>query len=440
MLEKQFKKNINDLGLDIKDQRFLLTISGGIDSMVLLHLFSPHNDNIVVAHVNHGLRPQESAKEEKLVQNYCQSKRIQVEVLHLDGKTNGENIQIWARNCRYEWFHQLVKTHQLDFIVTAHHLDDNIETLFFNLIRGTGLAGLTGMPLLAEIVLRPLISIPRSDIAQYAEDNKVPYLHDSSNDSTKYSRNHIRKNILPQAAILFPNYRHRVERTRKNLISDATLLDELVSNLSKEIMGNEGAYIILDKDKLLSFDHADLLLFRMIKRYGFTYDQSRNIILRVHKRSKKFESDSHKLTIETNRFVIQENIFESTDNQGNTEIFLSDLPLKLKFNNISYTLAEKKASSYHAENLIASIDLDNLNFPLTLRKWKPGDFFYPLGMGGKRKKVKDFLRDLKVEYMYKMNVQVLCSRGDIVYVSPYRISENYKVTNATQRILSFTQD
>ncbi len=440
VIENRFIELLMQNGISPEKGKFLLAVSGGIDSMALLHLFSLYTKNIVIAHVNHGLRTEESEQEEKLVLDLCTQKELTCEVLHLKGEHNGENIQVWARKKRYEWFSQLLHKYQLDYIVTAHHLDDNVETIIYNLIRGTGSAGMTGMSTISQKVLRPLLGITKSEIIAYAETNKIEYLADSSNDSTKYSRNYIRKKILPEVAQIFPNYRKRIETTRQNLASDYALLEECIAKLSRDIISNEGENITIDKQKILSFSQSDRILYRLIKSFGFTFDQASNTIVSAGSKSKKFLSNTHTLTIESDRFIIQANKENRSDTTGLIHISLHDLPCQIESNGQHFTLKHNTDSYYDPEKHALSIDTANLSFPLTLRTWKPGDFFTPIGMKGKKKKIKDFLRDIKVESIHKKDVKVLCSGEDIICVIPYRISEKIKINKEVkQDFLSLTK-
>ncbi len=431
MLTK-FKNHIQSNFPTLKDQKLLLAISGGIDSKVLLHLFHELNFNISVAHCNFMLREEESDKDEDFVRTTCESlnipayiQRFDTNQLALDYKLS---IQLAARKIRYEWFSELLKTENLDCVLTAHHLDDEIETFLINLTRGTGLEGLTGIPEVNGNVIRPLLPFSRAEIEEYATENQIKWREDASNASNKYVRNKLRHDVIPILKELNPSFLDTFKKTLNHLKDAQSIVNDGEYIIFKEVVTEkEDGTVFFDLKKLLQIPNYGAYLYQWLKDFGFTaWD---DIYALVNAQSGKQIFSENYLILKHRDFLILsakneiEDVTSFNVKKGVKEV---KYPLNLAFNKV------KKISN--PTNTTIFVDENKIIYPLTIRKWEEGDFFHPSGMEGK-KKLSKYFKDEKFSLLDKENQWLLCSENQIIWVIGKRADSRFIADEHTQLII-----
>jgi tRNA(Ile)-lysidine synthase len=438
MLLKRFKDFIDHKKLLAPSNKLLLAVSGGIDSMVLLDLCLQAGYDVEVAHCNFKLRGTESDADEQLVAEVCNAHRIKLHSISFETAQyaieKGLSIQMAARTLRYDYFNQLVVAHGFNKLLTAHHADDNIETFFINLLRSTGIDGLTGISLQNGNIIRPLLFANKKEIAAYAVEHHIRYRDDSSNDKDDYLRNYIRHHVTPalqQAAI---NANISISNSIQHLAEDAALLHELVHKKINEISICGDNKTIINKVKLIEFNNAVQLLFMYLKEYGFNYAQANDMLKnKANQSGKIFYSNSHRILLNRNEIILTEfnNAIEHDEIMINDTDQIIETPLKMQINK----LVEPSNNYKQASANEAYLDSDKMVWPLKLRRWQSGDSMQTLGMKHRRK-ISDILIDLKVDVLAKEKVYVLTDAcGEILWLIGYRISETCKITNRTNNIM-----
>ncbi len=444
MLEA-FLTYINGQNLFEKDQKILLATSGGIDSAVMCDLFSKAKLNFAIAHCNFGLRSEESDADEVFVKKLSIKYKVSFFTTTFEtssyAENNGISIQMAARNLRYTWFEEIRQKNEFDYIATAHHQNDSIETLLLNLAKGTGITGLHGILPKRGRLIRPLLFAKKDQIFEYVVDNQLVWREDSSNESVKYQRNYIRQELVPKFIELNPNFEETIQRT----IEKVKAMDELFQYNYQKFKAEN----LIFKDEVIFLPFGSLLKNSLLKIYfieifadfNFNYDQSIQIIESViGQAGKTFISPTHVLVKDREAFVItSKNILEEF---GTKEIELEQLDnqiitfddLKLKS-----TIAEySPTTNLKTNKKTATLDFETLKSPLKIRKWKEGDWFCPLGMN-KKKNVSDLLNSEKVPLNIKKNVKVLTSNGSIIWVVGYRIDNRFKITDKTKKMIFIEQ-
>ncbi len=427
----------NEIKLDL-GSKIVLAVSGGIDSMVMLKLFSMSSYKLIAAHCNFQLRGEESNRDQAFVEDKCMAYGIKCVIRKFDTiaycNENKVSIQVAARDLRYEWFEQLRAENNFDFIATAHHLDDQAETFFINLIRGTGYAGLHGILPRRDKIIRPLMYLQRHQIEHYAKINNISHVNDSSNQADKYLRNYLRHNIIPKFVNLNRNFIPNLANTiKEQRVLENSFINDLNQRFSKMI-NIEDEKIILEINEVKTLDYFDFYLMEFLDQYGFNKSQVSDIIsiMDSSNSGQNFYSKNFSLFKNRGQLIICPN---STNDLGMAEFLIDqglscdcDLPFKLNFE------IEENNGEITRSKQVASLDYDLLEFPLVLRKWKSGDSFVPLGMNG-NKLISDFLIDSKVSSPEKAKTYVLLSSGNIVWVVGHRIDDRYKLTENTNKIL-----
>jgi tRNA(Ile)-lysidine synthase len=436
---QQFLNHLQSLSPVERNHTFLLAVSGGIDSMVMLDLFSRAGMTIAVAHCNFQLRPDEAAKEEELVRQVCNQKNIPLFAQRFQtlayAENEGMSIQMAARELRYRYFDDLRKEHQFNWVATAHHRNDSIETVLFNFIRGTGIGGLTGIAAVNRHIVRPLLFATRSEIENYARENSVSWRDDSSNFSNDYARNFIRNRIVPMLSEINPGFENTFRLTIERLKATKSIVDKVVSDIRAQALsgGRDQRRIALRKNVILQSMSPALILWEIAGVYGFTYDQCVKMV-EAEETGKWFLSPTHRLVVDRTEFIIEDILpksgQQSVIREGDVRATLDEQQIVVAqsaADNVEIAPAEAKAF----------LDAEKIQFPLTWRYWEPGDTFQPLGMQGK-KKISDLLVDRKVDLLAKEKVTVLeSSSGEIIWVVGLRISECAKVTDRTRQVLIF---
>ncbi|MFH2143146.1 MAG: tRNA lysidine(34) synthetase TilS [Bacteroidota bacterium] len=414
--------------------RIILAVSGGIDSMTMLDLFSKTDNEFCIAHCNFKLRGKESDYDELFVKKVASENDIPFYSKSFNTKQYAEknkiSIQMAARELRYSWFEHLLKKLSYEYVAVAHNADDVVETFMINISKGTGIKGLSGIKPKSRQVVRPLLFADRSKIETYAISNNVQYREDSSNHSDKYYRNFIRHKILPVCQELNPGFKNNILDTIKILKSTSSIFYEKISEVKEQIIQEAGNKIFIDIKKLQNLSTPDAYLYEFLFPYGFNYEQVINIISSMDKQSgKKYLSQSHILVKDRDKLIISKN--EISDHEfyiigSNRKI---EHPLSLNCSIIS----NSEKLIVPKERNIAWLDADKLVFPLKIRKWEKGDHFVPLGMSN-FKKLSDFFSDNKFSIIDKSETWILTSESDIVWVVNHRIDNRYKVTNNTKNI------
>ncbi|AOW10015.1 tRNA lysidine(34) synthetase TilS [Flavobacterium gilvum] len=416
----------------LKQKKLLLAVSGGLDSMVLLHLFQEMKCDIAIAHCNFQLRGMESFGDQKFVQDYAEANEIPIFVTQFDTEAFAKDYkfstQVAARELRYNWFYELLETENFDYILTAHHADDNLETFLINLTRGTGLEGLTGIPVQNDRVIRPLLFLSRQEIENYAKANDIQWREDSSNASDKYVRNKIRHHLIPVLKELNPHFMSSFLKTEGYLQESLAMVEDAASMVYQQVAIEEGDQIRFKLKQLLQLPNYQAYLYQWLKEYGFTaWDDIYDLV--ASQSGKQVFAADYRLLKDRDSLILssisnfEENLEFKVD-KDNTEV---KIPLNMIFSKAS-TISE-------ASNKAIFVDENQLEFPLVIRKWKTGDVFHPLGMDGKSKKLSKFFKDEKLSLIEKENTWLLCSNNQIVWVIGLRADHRFKTLNATKNIL-----
>lgn len=434
----QVLKQLDDyIGLErllSKDEKLLIAVSGGMDSMFLLSYLIQMNYNLEVAHCNFGLREEESDGDESFVQDFCQSNTIKFHSKRFETSeyalANGISIQMAARDLRYAWFDQLRETHFFDKLVTAHHKTDSTETILLNLTRGTGLKGLIGIPAISGFKVRPLIQLSRTEIAETVFELKIPYRDDSSNASDKYHRNRIRHHILPQFLTINQGFEQSVNHTASIVSQALGFINHFMQTIKNDCVEIDNQEISIDIKQLLKYPEPAFVLYEILKDYGFNSDQAKDILMVLQGISgKQFFSTTHRLTKASTNLIIQKHPdFKPIEYLVN----FNDKSLKTENHSWQFEVSENTNFSKIANEAV--IDFSKLTFPLVIRTWKSGDKVRPIGMQG-HKKVSDILIDTKLSIPQKEKVWILISAQEIVWINELVLSNDFKVTSSTQKVL-----
>jgi tRNA(Ile)-lysidine synthase len=345
----------------------------------------------------------------------------------------GISIQMAARDLRYKWFTETAEVEGFDYIVTAHNLDDQIETFFINLTRGTGISGLKGIMPVNGKIIRPLLFASKDEIEKFAVENKLEHRHDSSNDTDKYLRNKIRHHITPVLKEANPNFYYTFTETLLKIQSTDKIYLKEINARKKELIKTECGETLIDIKQLLGLDPPETYLFEFLTDFNFNYSTVKSIINSLHEQpGKVFYSETHCLLKDRESLIIKKLSEKETGTfyLAENEEFLSS-PIRMKIT------SEKYSVEYlvNTDRNIALLDKSKLKFPLKIRKWETGDFFYPLGMKS-RKKISDFFTNEKFSLFEKEKTWLLCSGIDIIWVIGYRIDDRYKITEKTKNILN----
>ena len=418
--------------------RILLATSGGIDSMVMLDLFIKGGYEVGIGHCNFQLRGSEAIQDELLVKKTADRMNVPFYVKRFDtlrySREQGISIQMAARKLRYEWLEEIREHHAYEFIGTAHHLNDNIETLIINLFRGTGLKGLTGIPVRHGRVIRPLLFAAKDQIIKYAEAQKISFREDQSNLEIKYKRNLIRKEVIPLIEQVNPGFVKTIAKTLDRLNETQKIIDYWLDNYRDRFMQVEGQDVYLDNSFFQNIG-SPVLLHEVLRKWGFHYDQSKSIIKDPSESSgARYFSETHVLNVNRKNLIISP-CLKSADIVYE---WPSENPeLNIESGRLKQEIITKGNESKSKDPHIEFFDLAKLKFPLIIRFWRDGDWFIPLGMKGK-KKLSDFMIDEKIPVNLKKRLPVLLSGDAIIWIVGYRMDERFKLEPESSRILKIT--
>lgn len=413
----------------LKDKKLLLAISGGVDSMVLLDLFKKLPYQITVAHCNFNLRSDASDLDEELVVQYCENNNIKYFVNSFNTEEYAElhkqSIQIAARELRYKWFDEVLKNNDLDYLITAHHLDDSVETFLINFTRGTGLDGLLGIPEVNKQTIRPLLIFSRSQILDYATENNISWREDASNATTKYLRNKIRHDVIPIFKEKNSDFLHSFQQTISNLNEIKDLVTDASEIVKKQVSISTDYILEIDIQKLKAFEKYKAYLYQWFKDFGFTaWDDIYNLL--DAESGKKILSSKYILLKNRNSLVLKE---LSSINNDIFLIFEADKSIVYPITLIFESLISENHDIQNKNQIC--VDSNQLKYPLKLRRWEKADYFFPIGMKGK-KKLSKYFKDEKFSIFEKEDTWILENGNqEIIWIVGHRMDNRYKINNQT---------
>jgi tRNA(Ile)-lysidine synthase len=433
---RNFTNHIDNKLPFLREGKLLIAISGGLDSVVLAYLCHNLNLDIALAHCNFNLRGKESDDDEAFVIQLADTLDLEVFIESFStedyAKTHKQSTQMAARELRYNWFSDIAESLGFDYILTAHHADDNLETFLINLSRGTGLSGLTGIPEINDKIIRPLLSFSRDQLETFANNNNFKWREDSSNASDKYLRNKLRHQVIPVLKETNPELLQNFKKTLEHLNDTSDIVEESLRAVAKR------AIVDIDENKLvlsiLPFKKANnpkAYLYEMFKDYGFkAWDDIADLL--DAQSGKQLFSSTYRLVKDREHLILtplNDLDLETTEKQ--LEIKSTDAKIKTPAGTLFFDEAD---AIFGKRSNVIFVDSNTLKFPLQLRKWQKGDLFYPIGMTGK-KKLSKYFKDEKMSLIDKENVWLLISEGNIVWVLDKRADERFKVTDKTVHIL-----
>jgi len=441
-LQSRFQDHVHNNRLWQEGDLLLLACSGGIDSVVLATLLHRMNLPVEILHCNFNLRGEESKRDEDFVRALANSMAIPCHVQSFDTqaaiKKMGKGVQEVARILRYQWFDKMLedrkKINKNTYLLTAHHADDQVETIAMNFFRGTGIAGLHGMQLKAGKLIRPLLFARRAEILDFAESNAIEWVDDSSNDSDNYSRNHFRHHVIPQVEKIFPAVAHNLLDNAKRFSEMEVIYRKQVEKIKSSLIEQQGHSLAIPINKLIYMSPIDTIMFEVFRDFGFSAHQVPEI-------KKLFDAISGKsVSSHTHRVLRNRNwlLIDPIEEKTHDIIVIEEGDESVPFNNSLLQIKKYDGNRLPDEDANhAWIDFEQIAFPLILRPWKAGDYFYPLGMR-KKKKVAKLLTDLKLSLAEKENQWVIESDKKIIWVVGRRIDDRVKIKSSTNNILSIS--
>lgn len=439
---KKFEKYYQNQRLFAKTDKILLTVSGGRDSVAMVHFFKAAKLNFGIAHCNFKLRGKEADKDEQFVKALAEKLNVPFYTISFNTKefANEKKIstQMAARELRYRWFEEIRMQNKFIYIATAHHKNDVAETLLINLTKGTGLSGLHGISSKNGNIVRPQLCFNRTEINDFVKSNKIKFREDKSNEETKYIRNKIRHNIIPELEKINPSFIETIFNETQQFAELEQLMETKINEDRKKCFSVKDENIEIDIPKLLKLKPLKTYLFYFLNPYGFNAYDLNDVMNSLEKQSgKKFLSKTHQIIKDRNQLIIS--IIKNTENKEfkvETLKDFSQLPIHVNAKMVSkerLKAIKKSLPRLSVDKNYAYLDVDKINFPLTLRKWQQGDKFKPFGMKGV-KKLSDFFVDEKLSLLEKEDIWLLTSNNKIVWVVGHRIDDDFKLTIKTQQV------
>ena len=434
---KTFQSFIHSNFSFLEKSKLLVAVSGGLDSMVLVYLCQKLDLNFSLAHCNYKLREIESNYDEGFIKSYAKTNSIELFTTSFDTNSYAsltkQSIQMAARKLRYEWFELLQEQHGFDFVLTAHHADDNLETFLINLSRGTGLEGLTGIPAINGSIIRPLLEFTRTEILDFATAKNLKWREDSSNKKVLYLRNNIRHSIIPLLKNINSSFMDSFNKSQKYLIESQSVLKDYILEIEDRVIASVAEdQISYDINKILSLNNPKAYMYLLLKPYGFT-DWNEIISLLQAQTGKQIYSPSHRLIKNRNNLILCK---INTQLEVNISIQNSDSLIKIPSYGINLHMDITNFLPVKSPESVI-LDVKTLNFPLTVRNWNEGDYFYPIGMKGK-KKLSKFFKDNKLSIVDKENTLILCSNDQVVWVLGMRADNRFMSTEKTINFLNIS--
>lgn len=439
MLLFKFNQQLKDIfKLQPGKDKLLLAVSGGLDSVVLTDLVAKSGFDFVIAHCNFQLRGAESERDETFVKLLGEKYNKQVFVKKIATESYAEafqlSIQEAARQIRYDWFEQLLKKAVAQQLATAHHANDNIETTLMHFFRGTGLRGLTGIPEQDKErkIIRPLLFAKREEILEYAQIHALPWVEDSSNASDKYTRNFFRLHILPSVKEVYSNTEENILNNIQRLKEAEILFDQSITWHKKKLLEQKGNEIHIPILKLKNTIPLQTITWEIIKPFGFNAAQTNEVIKLLDADNGSYIASSSHRIIKNRAWII----IAPKETAAASTILIEKNETVIVFENGKLKIDQLEKTSWKPENdnNIATLDMKEIRFPLLLRRWKQGDYFYPLGMN-KKKKLSKFFIDNKLSKTAKEKTWVIESDKKIIWIIGQRIDNRFKVTDKSNQLV-----
>jgi len=435
---ERFNHFISQNDLFSHHDRVLAAVSGGMDSVLMAHLFKAAGFNFGIAHCNFQLRGKDADADQQFVQELASQLNVPFHTINFDTRAYAADkkisIQMAARDLRYQWFQKISQQSGYAYIALAHHQNDGIETILLNLTRGTGIAGMHGILPKNGKLVRPLLFLNREEIADIIESNGLAYVEDSSNSSAKYARNKLRLEVIPKLKELNPALEETFEHNLGHFRNLEILLEDKLGELRKELFEQHGNEIHLSIDAVKKLHPQQLLLFGLLQEFGFNEATVKDMTLSLDKHSGRFfGSDTHTIVLDRQKLILIEKGQEAI-----AEIKIEQMTTEARYGNYQLNILHDDSPLIIKDNpMAASIDTELLIHPLTIRAWQQSDHFYPLGMKT-RKKLSDFFIGEKVPLYEKKQIPLLVNgNGDIIWIGGYRPDERYKVSAKTKKVTIF---
>ncbi len=435
-----FKAFIKNKLLFQSTDKVLLAVSGGIDSMVMVDLFEKAAFQFGIAHCNFQLRGDASDKDEQLVREVAHQLDVPFFNIKFDTTSAAEHyqssIQMVARELRYQWLEEIRTTNDFQYIATAHHLNDSLETVLYNFSKGCGIRGLHGIPIQQGFLIRPLLFATRIDILHYTRQERIGFREDISNVSTKYNRNKIRHEVIPKLEEINPSLIDTFKRTLEQLQDAEILFEETIEKYQKELVDKRNGLTYINLTPILNHSAKATILYEILIPFGFNATHIRQLLSDQTQVGAIVSTERYELLKDRENLIIR-----LKENEKENFKLVKNNIVKVIFNNqeISFQYDLAMPTNLHTPPTQAYIDYQNLHFPLTIRKWKAGDRFQPLGMQGRTKKLQDYFSDLKLNRFEKDEVLILESKGEIVWVIGHRMDERFKIQADTEKVVLITQ-
>jgi len=432
-----FKNHLNENFPFLQGKKLMIAISGGIDSIVLTHIVHKLNFDISLAHCNFKLRGKESDDDELFIHQLANDLNVKLFTTQFDTQEYATNekksIQVAARELRYNWFKELLKNEQLDYIITGHNTNDNLETFLINLSRGTGLEGLTGIPATNGKIARPLLAFSREEILMYAIKNNITWREDKSNASVKYIRNKVRHKVLPILKEINPNLMSSFKNTLQYLNESQLIAQEKIDEISDKIIKKEtDGTLKISIKAIQKLSHKKAYLYQILKDFGFT-EWNDVVDLLTAQSGKQLFSPNYRLIKDREVLILTKNIETNSEKsrylieEPTTEI---TTPISLKIEDVS---KEDEIGKH-----IIYVDKDLIKFPLVLRKWEYGNAFFPTKMKGS-KKISRYFKDSKMSILEKENTWLLVTKDNqIIWIVNKRQDRRFLPTETTKKLLMIT--
>ncbi|WP_267402336.1 MULTISPECIES: tRNA lysidine(34) synthetase TilS [unclassified Chryseobacterium] len=441
MLTKTDFKNILKKLVDSpENQTYLLAVSGGADSMVLAALFQSSGYQFEIAHINYKLRGEDSELDQKVVEKFCEKNNIKFHLYPVSEKDQKpeNSIQLWARELRYHFFKKIQEKQNLEFLVTAHHLNDQLETFIINLSKASGINGLSGIPSNDNHILRPLLDFTKDEIYDYAREKNIDYREDLSNKKSDYLRNKIRLEIVPKLLETNNNFLENFKKSASYLNQTKDFVQQQILEIENRLTTFNNDHKILSKQKLNQ--ESDFVKFELLKKYGFNQEEEISKIFKAENGS-HFFSKEYQLTVNYDELIISGKTedgswkLDHVEKKSNEEIILIEKfdflenQITINLDNIISDIEEIN------KNFEWSYDAEKISFPLRLRRQQDGDEFYPVGFSGK-KKVSKFFRDEKISILARQKIWILTDReNSVLGIIPFRQDRKYARDEKTNKIL-----
>jgi tRNA(Ile)-lysidine synthase len=437
-LLQRFKEYIQTENLFNLKDKLLIAVSGGVDSVVLCELCKQAGYDFTIAHCNFQLRDADSERDEKFVGELAENYKVNFHVVRFDTKAIAKERKIStqeaARELRYAWFEEIRKKNSYHYILTAHHADDNIETVMMNFFRGTGIRGIRGIESKHGFIVRPLLFAHRSELKNFLEDNKLDFVTDYTNQQDDYTRNYFRNQVIPFIEKSFPEVNENIISNIDRFREVEQLYRQSVELHKKKLLEFKENEIYIPVLKLKKTEPLHSVIYEITREYGFSSSQTAEVIRLLDSESGKYvQSSSYRIIKNRKWLIITPNEVDKAD------IIIIDGPGNWPFamGNLQLETTQTANCQLPTANSTACLDADEIKFPLLLRKWKQGDYFYPLGMK-KKKKLSRFFIDQKLSKTDKEKAWVLEMDKKIIWVVGYRIDDRFKITGHTKKVLKIT--